>query len=270
MPGKIVDPSIYNREYFLGDNEGWKEWHSGLDGNMHPKFQRALELAAPLHGKSVLDIGCGRAELIYYCVKRGARAHGIDYSAAAIELAKETISRLPQELAMMAKATVGEIGTFETNENYDVVFMVEIAEHMYGWQLKEAFEKILDMLKPGGTLIVMTPNYLYEKILLPIKRIVNIPLNLIKWPLRIIRGKYSPKSFGELMGRIFKVRVDRGELNRKMHVNVTTPGNIRRYLSEYDAKVWCEDPSRNILSLLTGRWWGREIIAVAVKRKGDI
>lgn len=266
MPKEIVDPAIYGKEYFLRDNEGWKEWEAGLEAARHPKFERALELAGDVRGKDVLDIGCGRAELVYYCVKEGARALGIDYSSSAIEVAAETVKRLPEEMRNSAGVAVGEIGTFALPGKYDIVFMIEIAEHMHDWQLKEAFAKINSALKPGGKLIIMTPNYLYEKILSPVKRIVNIPGNCIKWPIRILRGKYKPKSFREVIGKMFRVAVDRGELNRKMHVNVTTRGTLKKLLTEFDLKIWCEDHSKNPISLLTRHWWGRDIVAIASKK----
>jgi hypothetical protein len=52
-----------------------------------------------------------------------------------------------------------------------------------------------------------------------------------------------------------------------MHVNVSTPGKIRALLSDYEVSLGCEDDSKNIASLLTRRWWGREIVAVAKKNK---
>lgn len=265
IENKEVDPGLYDKAYFLTDNEGWREYESGLDGNIHPKFKRALEIAGDIKGKNILDIGCGRGEMIYYCVKRGARVLGMDYSEAAIEIARTTINKLLSELRTSAKAEVGDIVKYDFTEKYDIVFMIEIAEHMYDWQLKAGLEKIRNILNPGGRLIIMTPNYLYEKILSPLKRIINIPLNLIKWPVRVLRGKYRPKSFKELSGKMLKVVVDRGELNKKMHVNVTTPKNIKDSLAGFEVKIWCEDHSKNILSLLTGKWWGREIVAVATK-----
>ena len=60
---------------------------------------RAQRIAERLAGSKVLDIGCGRGELLYYSAMRGAAyALGIDYSEAAVELAQETAKRLPLEL----------------------------------------------------------------------------------------------------------------------------------------------------------------------------
>ena len=264
---KIVSPDLYSRDYFLSDNEGFSEWGAGLENNMHPKFKLALKYAAPLTGDIVLDIGCGRGELIYYCAKRGAKALGIDYSSSAISIAKETIARLPDNLKAAASADVGDPAGYAFPDKYDIVYMIEVVEHMHDWQLKEAFKKIETIVKPGGRLIITTPNFYYERVLSPIKRIVDIPLNLIKWPIRIIKGKYKDSGAMKGLKKIFRIMPDRGELNRKMHVNIMTPGKLKKMLTDFKASVICEDHSVNILSLITRRWWGRDIIVVAeVKR----
>lgn len=264
--GHIVDPGLYSRDYFLSDNEGFKEYLAGLDTNMHPKFQSALKYGNPSKGDVVLDLGCGRGELLYYCAKRGARVLGIDYSKDAVDIANETIKRLPEDLRHLARAEVGDPVTYDFKEQYDLIFMIETAEHMYDWQLKEAFRKAHMILKQGGRLVIATPNYYYEKYLSPLKRIINIPLNLIKWPFRILKGKY--KTGGPLGGlkKVFRIKADRGELNRKMHVNITTPATLRKLLSDFEAVIRCEDESKNIISLLSRKWCGREIIVVATKR----
>ena len=254
--GKIVSPDLYSTEYYLSDNEGWEEYRNGLSQNIHPKFVKALAIADPKKGQNILDIGCGRGELLYYCVARGAKALWIDYSAAAIEFATRTIKKLPKEKQRLAEARVGDIGTYNFQDKYDTIFMIEIAEHMHDWQLTEAFRKIKDMLKPGGRLIIMTPNYYYEKYLSPIKGVMNVPLNIAKWPFRALRGKFKP---------IFRIRIDRGELNRKVHVNISTVARLKRLLVGFQVKIRCEDHSKNFVSLLTAGWWGREIIAIATK-----
>lgn len=259
----IVSPDLYSRDYFLSDNEGFNEWRAGLENNMHPKFKLALKYGLPLAGNTVLDIGCGRGEFIYYCAKRGAKVLGIDYSKAAIDIAKETIGKLPDNLRSLASADVGDPVDYKFPDRYDIVYMIEVVEHMHDWQLKEAFEKIEIILKPGGRLIITTPNFYYERVLSPMKRIIDIPINLIKWPIRIIKGKY--KNSGVLMSlkKVFRIIPDRGELNRKMHVNIMTPGKLKKMLKNFKTSVICEDHSTNILSFIMRRWWGRDIVVIA-------
>ena len=82
----------------------------------------------------------------------------------------------------------------------------------------------------------------------------------------MMKAKYRAAGIRSLLRKTLRVRIDRGELNRAMHVNVTTPAKVRRLLAQFDASVRCEDPSGNILSRITKRWWGRDIVAVAAKR----
>ncbi len=263
---KTVDPALYSEKYFLTDNEGCLEYQKGLDDNIHPKFQKALKIAAPSYKDTVLDLGCGRGELIYYCAKKGAKALGIDYSPDAVKIAKRTIGMLPDELRTRANAEVGDVAFYDFREKFTIVFMIEIVEHVYDWQLVEAFKRVRDILADDGRLIIVTPNYYYEKYLLPLKRFVNIPFNLLKWPIRILKGKYKPKNANEALRKIFKVKVDRGELNKMMHVNISTPSKLKKMLSGFDVDVHCEDHSKNIFSLLTQKWCGRDIVIVAKPR----
>ncbi|MDD5135714.1 MAG: class I SAM-dependent methyltransferase [Candidatus Omnitrophica bacterium] len=266
MIDKIVAPEIYSRDYFLSDNEGFREYFAGLDNNMHAKFRSALEYGRPAKGDTVLDIGCGRGELVYYCARKGAKALGIDYSKDAVDIARETIAKLPEDLRRLARAEIGDPVTYDFKDEYDVVFMIEIAEHMYDWQLEEAFRKIYKILKPGGRLVITTPNYYYEQYLSPLKRIMNIPFGLFKWPFRIFKDKYRKMGPAALLKKVFRIKADRGELNRKMHVNVTTPGKLKKLLSGFDTSIKCEDASGNIISLITRKWCGREIVVIAHKR----
>lgn len=265
----IVNPDLYSKKYFISDNEGWREYEMGLDDNIHPKFAMAMKIANPGKGDCVLDIGCGRGELIYYCAKKGAKVLGIDYSKNAIDISKETIKRLPVNIQHLGKAEIGEVCNYDFREKYNVIFMIEIIEHMHNWQLTEAFKKIYAILKDDGKLIIMTPNYYYEKFLSPIKRVMNIPLNIFKWPVRIIRGKYRPKNAKELLSKIFKVRINRDEINRMMHINVLTSNKIKMLLNSFNVKIECRDHSKNIVSLITKKWWGRDIVAVAKKWAGS-
>lgn len=263
---KIVDPKLYSRDYFLSDNEGFKEYYAGLDSSVHPKFQLALKYGTPSKGNNILDLGCGRGELIYYCAKHGAKVLGIDYSRDAVDIAKETIKKLPKDLQSLATAEVGDPVTYNFKGRYDIVFMIEVAEHMYEWQLKETFQKIQKILNPKGRLIITTPNSYYENYLSPLKRIINIIPNLIKWPIRILKGKYRGSSPVTGLKKAFRIKVDRGELNRQMHVNITTPAKLKKMLSDFDVRVKCEDHSKNIVSLITQKWCGRSLVVIATKK----
>lgn len=57
-----VPSVVYTEDYYLTDNEGFREYEKGLSENIHPKFKRALKYAGLRPGMQVLDLGCGRGE----------------------------------------------------------------------------------------------------------------------------------------------------------------------------------------------------------------
>jgi 2-polyprenyl-3-methyl-5-hydroxy-6-metoxy-1,4-benzoquinol methylase len=265
-PKKEIPPDIYTKQYYMTDNEGCWEYTKDLDANMHHKYKRPLELAEIKPDDHVLDIGCGRGELIYYALKQqAATAMGIDYSQAAIDLAQQTILRLPIDMQKKAEARVADVVQYTFPRKYDVIFMIDVAEHLFDWQLVATFQKIYELLNDNGRLILVTPNIYYEKYLQPLKKFLDIPFRLIKWPLRILRRKYKPKNFAELCQKIFSIKTDRGAVNRMMHANVLTPKRLKEFLSDFQTIIRCEDHSRNPISLLLCRYWGLNIVAVAKK-----
>lgn len=259
----IVPSTLYDEEYYLTDNDGFREFQLGLDEHVHDKFQRVLKHVHFKEGDKVLDIGCGRGELIYYAVKNGAYALGLDYSQAAVNIAKQTMSRLPQDYQSRVSIEVSEVEKYPLNDQYDYIFMVETAEHMYDWQLEKLFKNVKKCLKSDGIFIMTTPNYLYERYFEPTKRFLDIPFKMIKYLFRIPRGKYKPASVSQFFKDTCRIKVDRGEKHLKMHCNISTRKRLRRLLSDFDAHIFCEDHSINPLSLLLQRWFGRYIIGIA-------
>lgn len=261
---KEIDSALYDRDYYLSDNEGCREYQKGLDDNIHPKFAKALELAEPKKGDMILDVGCGRGEMLYYCARKGAFILGLDYSKDAIDIARSTIQMLPTDLRHLAKAEVGDAVTYPFSQQYDIIYMLEVYEHMNDRQLASTFQKFKKILKHRGRIVITTPSYYYEKYLQPLKMALDLPFRFLKWSFRVVRGKYRPKNFQEFLVNALKIKVDRGEKNRQMHANVSTPGKIKDLLkADFDVRVWCEDPSMAPVSLLLKKWWGRQIIAIA-------
>lgn len=263
MKKDIVAPELYTEEYYLTDNEGCREFIKDLDNNVHDKFERIFELVNVKKNDTILDIGCGRGELVYYCVKKGAIGYGIDYSQNAIDIANKTKLRLPKELQAKVFFKKNTAEEFSYPQKYDYIFMIEVAEHMYDWQLKESFKRIKSALKPEGIVIITTPNYLYESFLQPIKMFFELPFRFLKLLFRIPRGKYKPKSLQSFLKLLFRFRPNRGEVQKQRHANIMTPSRLKELLKDFDTDVFCEDHSLHILSLILKRWCGRQIIAIA-------
>lgn len=267
---KIVDSNLYDYEYYMSNNAGYHEFKEGIEkdkGNL--KFQNVLKFCSFSPEKTILDVGCGRGELVYYAAKAGCKkAIGIDYSSAAIKIAESFAAGLDKEIKERMLFFNIDASQMPNNEKFDYIFMVEVWEHMYDHQLSPLLSEIRKLLKDDGCFILTTPNGFYEMYLYSAKRIINIPFNFVKFPLRILQKKWKPKSFYDLLRHIFKIKSFKNTFMDKTHVNISTPKKIKKMLEAagYGSKIKCWDNSKNPLSLLLSHWAGREMIIVAKKQ----
>jgi 2-polyprenyl-3-methyl-5-hydroxy-6-metoxy-1,4-benzoquinol methylase len=105
-------------------------------------------------GLRVLEIGCGRGGFASYLASRGARLTAADFSPAAVEIASEVLSNFPEAEAMVAD--VLEIPF--PDDSFDLVVSLETLEHVP--DPDQGLRELVRVTKPGGRLIVTTPNYL--------------------------------------------------------------------------------------------------------------
>ncbi len=243
---KYVDPSIYDADYYLKAYSGNKDAYiSGLK-TLPISLSRCLSISGLKSGESVLDLGCGRGALSYYCAAMGCKVTAVDYSADAVKLASMAAECLPADCGGSMDVIKADFRDIDETRKYDCVIMADLVEHLYDWQLKELFDKTRCLLKKnGGRLIIHTaPNKIFINIIFPLKRILN-------WPSIKLKGK----SF-------FYTR-DKYSYDPAMHVNEQTPASLKKHLKDFKAKVWCDDGSANVLSILTRSFGGADIWAVA-------
>lgn len=268
---KSVDSNLYDRDYYLKNNVGFEEFLKGEEGvAINYKFKDVLA-CCNFEGdrqKKVLDIGCGRGEMVFYSAKAGALAVGIDYSKAAIEIANNFKDGLSDSIKNKMTFLNVDAGDLQAEGEFDYIFFIEVWEHMYDDQLKPLLEKVRALLKNDGSFIITTPNGFYERYLYPTKRITHIPFNLVKFPLRILRGKWKPKSLSDFLKHVFKVKSFSDAFMDKTHVNISSPLKIKKMLQNngFNVEVKCWDDSKNLLSILFSRWAGREMLIVAKKK----
>lgn len=200
-------------------------------------------------GERVLDIGCGKGQLAYYCVKKGCEATALDYSEDAANLARRTASCLPAGLQEKMQVICADFLTLDESVKYDVIFMADLVEHLYDWQLKKLFEKAGRLLSPAGRIVIHTaPNRLFINFLFPLKRILAWPKVLAKkTDFFYTRSKYC--------------------YDPAMHVNEQTPQSLAKHLKDFRTRIWCDDGSSNLLSVLTSRVFGADIWAVARQKE---
>lgn len=122
----------------------WKEITNYIESSLFPHSINVL---------TVVDLGAGDCEFINHISGK--------HDKYAIDLS----DRIKQKATSGVKIFVGSLQSFidgKGRQNADVVFMSNFLEHLESWREVQAiFRQINGILKPGGRLIILGPNYRY-------------------------------------------------------------------------------------------------------------
>jgi ubiquinone/menaquinone biosynthesis C-methylase UbiE len=108
---------------------------------------KILETKVP-HRGTLLDVGCGRGELIWAAREAGWKFEAVDPSAANLDWARRHLG---------IEARLGTlVGAKFPDEHFDAVLMAGVLEHLYDpfTTLREVWR----VLKPGGVFYLDAPN----------------------------------------------------------------------------------------------------------------
>ncbi len=134
-----------------------KHAHLGKPGSeFSPGFERRLRMIIKkidLADKKILDFGTGEGVWLNQFAKIAGsdNVFGSDIDAASIEKAKGQFKGPSENI----KVAAGENLPFPS-EYFDVVFSNEVLEHVE--DDKQAVNEMLRVLKPGGKIVLFTPN----------------------------------------------------------------------------------------------------------------
>jgi 2-polyprenyl-3-methyl-5-hydroxy-6-metoxy-1,4-benzoquinol methylase len=113
-----------------------------------PSLLVAIDHLLPRDGV-IIDFGAGDGHLVRLMCERGLRA-------AAYEPSKIRMQQLEAKLAGVS-GFEGVIGP-QMHRSFDVIIMSEVIEHVLDEELDLTLNRLAELTKPGGTVIVTTPN----------------------------------------------------------------------------------------------------------------
>jgi SAM-dependent methyltransferase len=157
-------PSFYSRHslhveiYDIQTDQGWGA----------PQNDAAFYLEeARITGGPVLELGCGTGRLVIPLLEIDVEIHGLDASAAMLEVAKHTRSQLPAETAKRLHLQLGDMSQFELGRKFALIF---IAFRSFQILLTPEIQRrclvcVRDHLAPQGKVIINLFDPRYDMIL---------------------------------------------------------------------------------------------------------
>lgn len=136
--------------YYAETVTGFKKF-MGLLIYLHPGLRENLDFKVmylPLQPEGkLLDVGCGGGHTIKFMQDLGWRVEGVDFDPEAVENAR----------AKGLQVRCGSLDAQNYPDNYfDVVTLSHLIEHVY--EPLELLRECYRILKPGGRLVMVTPN----------------------------------------------------------------------------------------------------------------
>ena len=101
---------------------------------------------------SVLDVGCGTGKMVKFLNESNFDAYGCDASNIAVMMAKKNNDKNKISLATATRLP------FKENK-FDLVISISVVEHITKSQVAEFLQETRKILKPGGYIFLVTPNF---------------------------------------------------------------------------------------------------------------
>lgn len=104
-------------------------------------------------GARVLDYGCGTGFLINYFLEKGFDVYGTDTSKQSLAFVAKQYKDHPSFKGVFLLEELLNLG-----EKFDVIYVVEVIEHLDDEFLFPLLENVKKLVVPGGKIVFTTPN----------------------------------------------------------------------------------------------------------------
>jgi 2-polyprenyl-3-methyl-5-hydroxy-6-metoxy-1,4-benzoquinol methylase len=160
LPRDEVESKSFPRR--VGDTVaivGNYQWLAANSKNLVQRFwhgtkKSAIAALCPLKENSLaLDVGCGSGVISAFLADQyRAKVIGLDGNPLAIEFASKQFPQAQFECRLVDDE-------FDTPQMVDGIYCLELIEHIYRNQAVVLLSNFHRLLKPGGKLLITTPNY---------------------------------------------------------------------------------------------------------------
>ncbi|MGH3109595.1 MAG: methyltransferase domain-containing protein [Gaiellaceae bacterium] len=203
---RLVPPDLVEQQSKTADSFGW-QWRHFTE--MHDEFEaQFLDWIDPLEpeffrGKRILDAGCGIGRHAYYAASYGAReVVAVDLSAA-VDTARENVERAGNVHVVQGDLLRLPFPPPTAGGGFDLIYSIGVLHHLP--DPKDGFRKLVQHLRPGGTIAVWVYGYesngFVRHVVEPLRRVsTRLPPSVLRglaWPLAVgfhaaAKGIYRP------------------------------------------------------------------------------
>lgn len=148
----LIDPWLQHMRW-RSDFTDWRAKRLHSERFQAETLQLVTEVAGPLAGRAVLDLGCGMGGFAVAAELSGAAVTALDYNAAYCAITAVRGDQLG--LAMPVMRAAGEALPLPS-ASYDIVTAWDVLEHVQ--QPDEMLREIARVLRPGGWVLLTAIN----------------------------------------------------------------------------------------------------------------
>ena len=233
---------LYDRQYYerhVGSHELAELYFTSLGLAPTPFTDPPLRLANITPEDRVLDVGCGRGEIVFQAAAKGATATGVDFSDAAIEIATETRGKHSPEIRDRVTFIEGNAESLPFQDrSFTKAFLLDVVEHLERHELLRVLREIARVLRDDGTLIVHTTE----------NRWSNTYGHRLQLALARIRHVEAPQQPAVANYQQVRSDPDLDEQKVLVHINEQSVLSLKLALlrAGFTSRVWLIEPELNL------------------------
>ena len=153
-PVPPTDSRFYGEDYYATQLHS-RHWFRNNRAKFRMRWEHALRLLRLQQTDVLVELGCASGEHTLRLAPLVARAIGVDFSPAAIRIAREQAASQASP-AEFVEGNVAELGQFAT-QSVDKVLALDLVEHIEDEVLRKMLAECWRILRPGGRLVLYTP-----------------------------------------------------------------------------------------------------------------
>lgn len=146
---------VYDEHFFLDHTVSGEDYKAG---RINLKYKVFSSIGNEYRDKLVMDIGCGRGELVFCLSQKGfQRVIASDFSWSACSMTNQFLEKRLNSTTVKPMIIQMDAQKLSIkNETIYLIFALDVIEHLYSQELELAVSEIRRVMAPEGLFVVHT------------------------------------------------------------------------------------------------------------------